>query len=166
MCVLLCIFFFCFTRVFFCVCRYILCHLYYYLMLVSLDCTSCVCNVYLVCIVCCQVGVLCFGHVVVVVLHNIRNKGCKQNVWCLAAHRACRVALLLTGKPSTIERFFLPCLSWMELKTSIRDSRRRKTLISQKRNVQGKKTPRVSSHAASSSLYVCPLISVCWAITI
>ena len=104
--------------------------------------------------------------VVVVVLHNIRNKGCKQNEWCLAAHRACRVALLLTGKPSTIERLFLPCLSWMELKTSIRDSRRRKTLISQKRNVQGKKTPRVSSHAASSSLYVCPLISVCWAITI
>ena len=54
---------FCFTRVFFCVCHYILCHLYYYLMLVSLDCTSCVCKVYLVCIVCCQVGVLCFGHV-------------------------------------------------------------------------------------------------------
>ena len=109
---------------------------------------------------------VCHLLAVVVVLHNIRNKGCKQNEWCLAAHRACRVALLLTGKPSTIERFFLPCLSWMELKTSIRDSRRRKTLISQKRNVQGKKTPRVSSHAASSSLYVCPLISVCWAITI
>jgi hypothetical protein len=57
------VFFYCFTRVFFCVCHYILCHLYYYLMLVSLDCTSCVCKVYLVCIVCCQVGVLCFGHV-------------------------------------------------------------------------------------------------------
>ena len=62
-CVLLCIFFFCFTRVFFCVCQYILCHLYYYLMLVSLDCTSCVCKVYLLCIVCCQLSVLCFGHV-------------------------------------------------------------------------------------------------------
>ena len=57
------VFFYCFTRVFFCVCHYILCYLYYYLMLVSLDCTSCVCKVYLVCIVCCQVGVLCFGHV-------------------------------------------------------------------------------------------------------
>ena len=61
--VLLCVFFFCFTRVFFRVCHYILCHSYYYLMLVSLDCTSCARNVYLLCIVCCQLGVLCFGHV-------------------------------------------------------------------------------------------------------
>ena len=61
-CVLLCIFFFCFTRVFFCVCHYILCHLYYYLMLVSLDCTSCVCKVYLLCIVCGHQGVLCPHH--------------------------------------------------------------------------------------------------------
>jgi hypothetical protein len=63
MCVLLCILFSCFTRVFFCVCHYILCHLYYYLMLVRLDWTSCVCKVYLVCIVCGHQGVLCFGHV-------------------------------------------------------------------------------------------------------
>ena len=54
--------FFCFTRIFFCVCRYILCHLYYYLMLVRLDCTSCVCKVYLVCIVCGHHGNLSTSH--------------------------------------------------------------------------------------------------------
>ena len=53
---------FCFTRVFFCVCRYILCHLYYYLMLVRLDCTSCAHNVYFICIVCGHQGVLCPHH--------------------------------------------------------------------------------------------------------
>jgi hypothetical protein len=53
---------FCFTRVFFCVCRYILCHLYYYLMLVRLDCTSCAHNVYFVCIVCGHHGNLSTSH--------------------------------------------------------------------------------------------------------
>ncbi len=46
----------------FCVCHYILCHLYYYLILVRLDCTFCVCKVYLVCIVCGHWGPLSPDH--------------------------------------------------------------------------------------------------------
>ena len=74
---------FCFTRVFFCVCHYILCHLYYYLMLVSLDCTSCVCKVYLVCIVCCQVGLVCFGHVVVFQWHMLCVFSFFRAIFCI-----------------------------------------------------------------------------------
>ena len=83
MCPVVRVFFYCFTRVFFCVCHYILCHLYYYLMLVSLDCTSCVCKVYLVCIVCCQVGLVCFGHVVVFQWHMLCVFSFFRAIFCI-----------------------------------------------------------------------------------
>jgi hypothetical protein len=54
--------FYCSTRVFFCVCQYILCHFCYYLMLVCLDCTYYARNVYFVCIVCGHWGPLSPDH--------------------------------------------------------------------------------------------------------